>query len=298
MTTPAPAEFSPLTATPEETAAHVEALFRPKNLNHGAKLELVSDITFALKSEGQLQYQVRKAQAWGDDLSGVPLLTTEQEAAWRRFYQAKLDWLRANPGDDLPAEYVAQSVRWAVNGLDRCGELKRALDYVIDVDEWSGHYAPGEAPMAKTPTHEKIASRFSSAVDEVRGYLCDILTVEDAAFLRELHRRQLNWRNKERFWVRRSSVSDFRLVDVELKQRLPSFFSASFERCIREARTLSEVKQLCAIWRTPVVTRKTIAGNVVLSAEKTAAGAHWLMVAPLEARAHYDEISAIQLGRP
>ncbi len=301
-------QFSPIGATAEEIAAHIETTFRAENMNHLRKLELVSDLRFRLNGNGQLQYQVRKERSWSDDVSGVPLLTPEELAAFRAYGEAKLAWLLANPGDDLPADYVAKQIGWAVRELPACERLKQALEWVIEVDEYSPHYDPGEAPMPRTPTHEKISKKLTSAIEDVRRPLVEILTVDDVALLRELNGR--TWRNKERFWVHHvtprnaagAQVYPFRLVDVSLS--IPpkaGFLSADFERCIREARTLSEVKRICAIWRTPVIVRDVAGvGRVVLSEEKTEEGAHWLMIAPVEAKhtpGGYDAAIAAAWGK-
>lgn len=306
-------KFDVMTASPAEIAAHVETVFRAEHWNHIRKAEKLADFNFALSSDGQLQYQIRAARAWSD-VSAVALLSPEELAAHKNLWLARRDWLLNNPGDDLPAEVCAAAIKNALRGCGRVAELRSAADWCREVDEYSEHYAPGEKPMEKTPTHAKISKRLSEAIEEVRDQLVSVLTREEVAFVIEVANR--SWRTHERFWLQTStdrdchgaSVAAFRLHEVELRGRygaragaggftLGGFWSANFERCIRNARTLAEARRLCAVWRTPVKVCQTAAGRIVLAEEQTGDGAQVFAIAPIEAKQSPEAFDALQAAR-
>ncbi len=266
-------KFNVETATEQEMREHVETTMRAQNHNCVAKTKLIADLRFALKDDGQTQYQARIHR--DGYASESNRLTPEQAGAWKTFFSVRLQWLEANPGDDLTPEVVARYVRFALALLPELMSLRAALGYIIDADEYSPGYAPGEVPMKKTPTHEKVEKVFRRVLEEASGWLVDTVTVESLPLLRELS--QVHIRRTQKFWLHRplgTHTRGFDLIEIDIKPRQASwpYWHATFEKCVGEAVSLKQIKQLCGIWHVPVTVKNILGQSVVVSDERTAGG--------------------------
>ncbi len=299
------------TMTDAELAAKVDADFRAYGLkfgfNHIEKTERWVDLKFALDRENHAQWK------WRTDHYGTAnennRLTPEQEAAVVRYYRAQFDWLDKNQGDDLTPEKIARTVDSIRGDLEDAGRLNNTLGDVIDADEWTSHYAPGEKQMEKTPTHEKIARRFYQKVRDIQQRCAALITIPQAVLLREINRR--THRNTRRFFIIRISgdtCRNFRFTDVEISSSYGAaegsvyakFLHANFEKTIEDCRTVKEVVAVCDIWHTPTIVRTVAGARCVFSQEGIAGGVgHWLCVAPIELRTAeaHDEIRRLQYGQ-
>lgn len=235
--------FNLYTATAEELAAQIEITERKRKDNAIAKLKRLSDLRWEILDEHRLMLN------WIDfDHRGR---TPEVIAAHKRYTAAQIAWLIANPGDDLTPEHVAFLLSIARKDLPHCAELKCAVDWVKEVEE----YFPEVDPEAKrSETLRKLEAKLEAAINDVRYYLTDTLYFPDAELLAEINAR--GWRHKRRFRLMdtrdHAGRKVWQLRDIMI--RAGGMF-ATFERTIGQAKTLAEVKSICRIWDAPIKTQ-------------------------------------------
>lgn len=238
MTTDQP-KFNLYTASAEEMAAHVAAEHRKREDNALYKLKNLSDLRFRLLSDEQLMLNWIDFENRGR--------TPEVIAAHRRYVQAEIDWLEANPGDDLTPERIGCWVQTAREGLPLCTELNAAVSWVKEVDE----YREGDP---QSETLRKLVSKRDEAIKDVGRQLAYALLWNDVEFLTTLDRRTHRFQRRfmiletGNFWDRKT----LSLRGVSIYVRHKRFLVSGFDYSIRNCRTIAEVKRVCAIWHTPI----------------------------------------------
>lgn len=281
--------FSIETATAEEIRDFATSELAAEQLNSHEKLRRRSDLRFALSSPGQTQFQARmRRDGFADENNRF---TEAQTNAWETYFHACLEWLTLHQGDEMPAEEIARRVEWLRRDCPKISRLRDSLSDVMDADDFNPHAwrREGETPQNPTPTHEKIARKLSDAIKEMANGLLEIMTAADLATVRELGK--IHIRRSRKFIVERMSgdcVEVFRLIDVPLSSVHPGLWSAQFERCVEEARTLADCKRVCAAWHAPidvrlvgiVDTKQT--ASVIFSEEITRDGLPAFFIRPID----------------
>jgi hypothetical protein len=227
-------------ASPVALAAHGEATLRGRALNFLCKQELLRDEQFRLEGVGQLSWGFGYCPSAGNMSRWTPEVAT----AYERLVRARIEWLQANPGDDLTPERVAKVMADARRGL----ELARSLDVAVT---WIGEIEGDCLGLEeRSETRKALEKRLDEARREVTLELGRILRREDAEFVAGLYGRWHRMRCPRRWrlewdrgaWPHRLTWLDFGL------SRLSSY--QKFEHTAAAAKSLREVRRLFAIWHT------------------------------------------------
>jgi hypothetical protein len=246
-------KFDLYTATPEEIVVCVDREHRKKNNNALSKRQELSDLRWRILDENRLMLNVIDFDHKGR--------TPEKIAAHRRYCQAEIDWLTANPGDDLTPEVVALWRKFAREDLPRCEELKAAVTWCEEVEE----YSPHDPDFKPSETLRKLRSKLSDAVADARRHLTYALALPDFDFLCALQHR--SWTGRGKRWWRFQDLRDYRArKHWELRDLSIVAFglAQSFDSALHSCRTLAEVKRVCAIWDCPVKVERRDGASFVL----------------------------------
>lgn len=228
-----PKKYDYLTASSAETAEHVKAEFLKEAMNHVEKAKRLRDLTFRLTSDGQLM------------LNAIGERTPERIAATRRYVEAQVAWLKANPGDDLTPERVAMWVKWAKDDLPNLQALSSAVSWVKEVEQ------DDDEP---SKTCKALESRFERAAKEAGEHLGCALRVDQVELLHKIYARTYRFQKRFRvFNLYRSSSGPFKLVHLTVRVGYGFY---DFGRLVEQAATLSEVRQLANIWHTAFVSSR------------------------------------------
>jgi hypothetical protein len=227
-------------ASPVALAAAVEADLRGRALNFLLKQELLRDEKFRLRDADQLSWSFR----YKSSAANMSRWTPEVAAAHERLVRARIDWLEANPGDDLTPERVASVMSDARRELEIARSLGAAVTWVGEIE---GDCLGIEE---RSETRKALDRRLDEAKREVSRVLGRILRREDMEFVAELYARGNRMRSPRRWrleWDRGAWPHKLVWLDFGLSRYSPL---RQFEYVVAAARSLREIRRLFALWHT------------------------------------------------
>jgi hypothetical protein len=240
-------KFDLYTATAAEIAAAVDADMRKQKNNAVSKLRKLSDLRWAVIDENRLMLN------WIDfDHRGR---TPEVIAAHKRYAQAQIDWLVANPGDDLDQATIDLWLKVARDELPLLQELDAAVNWAREVEECYEH-AQREGDVEPSDTLQKLIRKRDSIVEDIRNHLYYCIGLTDAEFLDKLN-GNFSWRSKTRFRLvdNRGGRRDRGIQLRDITQR-GKVLLISMDTAILRCRTLADAKAVCRIFWAPVTSER------------------------------------------